>query len=131
VLVHATKESIEGNWICHYLPALRRRERFEPEAETVLILQRAGFHQVDVSHITYEDMADGSAQALKRFPEAFLTDERIMNTSLLSRLDGQVRREALARIRRDYRAGRLPDVMAEYEPLSQTYGDGTMFVARL
>ena len=130
VLVHATRESIEGNWICHYLPVLRGQERFEPEAATVEALRAAGFAGVQVTHIRYTDMADGSAQALKRFPEAFLTDERIMNTSLLSRLPDDVRREALVTIRRDYASGRLQEVIAQYEPLSAKHGDGTMFVGR-
>jgi ubiquinone/menaquinone biosynthesis C-methylase UbiE len=129
VLVHATKESIEGNWICHYVPSLKEQERFETEATTVEQLHAGGFAEVRVSHIHYEDLADGSAQALKRFPEAFLTEERIMNTSLLSQLDDGVRREALAAIRRDYETGRLGEVMAEYETLSGRHEDGAMFAA--
>jgi len=129
VLVHATKECIEGNWITNYVPSLLGQGRFEPEAATVEQLQRAEF-RVEVVHSRYTDMADGSAQALKRFPEALLTEERIMNTSLLSRLPEGVRREAFEAIRRDYTSGRLGQVMAEYEPLSEKYGDGAMFVAR-
>jgi len=130
VLMHATRESIAGNWICHYLPVLLDQERFEPETATVEALRAAGFADVQVAHIRYSDLADGSAQALKRFPEAFLTDERIMNTSLLSRLPAEVRGEALEAIRRDYASGRLQEVMAEYEELSAKHGDGTMFVGR-
>jgi SAM-dependent methyltransferase len=130
VLVHATMESIQGNWICHYVPSLREQERFEPEAESVKQLRNAGFTDVRTSHIRYADVSDGSAQALKRFPEAFLTDERIMNTSLLSRLPEDTRREALTAIRHDHASGRLADVIAEYESLSEKYGDGTIFVAR-
>jgi ubiquinone/menaquinone biosynthesis C-methylase UbiE len=130
VLVNATKETIESNWITHYIPALLRQERFQAEAKTVAELGEAGFSPVEVQPIRYTDMDDGSAQALKRFPEALLTDERIMNTSLLSRLHDNVRRDALAAIRQDYNSGRLREVMAEYETLSERYGDGTMFVAR-
>lgn len=129
VLAHATKECIEGNWITHYVPSLLRQERFEPEAATVEQLQRAGL-LIEVVHIRYMDMADGSAQALKRFPEALLTEERIMNTSLLSRLPNEVRREAFATIRRDHESGRLREVIAEYEPMAEAHGDGTMFVGR-
>ncbi len=53
-----------------------------------------------------------------------------MNTSLLSRLPDDARREGLEAIRRDYRSGRLAEVIAEYETLSERYGDGSMFVAR-
>ena len=130
VLIHATKECIEGNWITHYVPSLLGQERFEPEAATVEQMERAGF-RVEVVHIRYTDMADGSAQALKRFPQALLTEERIMNTSLLSRLPEEVRLEAFAAIRRDHESGRLQHVIAEYEPLSERYGDGTMFVGRM
>jgi hypothetical protein len=110
---------------------LREQERFEPEAETIRALEQAGFREVEVSHIRYTDLDDGSAQALKRFPEALLDEERIMNTSLLSRLPEDVRREALAAIRRDLESGRLREVMAEYEALSESFGDGAMFVARV
>jgi ubiquinone/menaquinone biosynthesis C-methylase UbiE len=131
VLVHATKESIEGNWICHYIPSIREQERFEPELATVRALKAAGFATVAVRHIRYTDMDDGSAQALKRFPNAFLTEERIMNTSLLSRLDADVREEALAEIRRDYKSGRLGELVAEYNALSEMHGDGAMFVGHV
>ena len=130
ILLHATKEGIEGNWIAHYVPSLLELERFQPEASTVAQLEGAGFRSVEVSHIRYEDMDDGSAQALKHFPEALLDEERIMNTSLLSRLSQGTRRGAFEAIRRDHASGRLHDVIAEYEPLSHHSGDGTLFVAR-
>lgn len=130
VLVHATKETIAGNWITHYVPSLLTQERFEPEAATVAHLEQAGFREVAVSHIRYADMADGSAQALKRFPDSFLSDERIMNTSLFSRLPEAHRRQALAAISRDHRSGHLRDVIAEYEPPPERSGDGGIFVAR-
>lgn len=129
VLVHATKESIEGNWICHYAPSLRTQERFEPESSTVDALIAAGFAEVRVTHVRYTDMSDGSAQALKRFPETFLTPERILNTSLFSRLPETERRDVLAAIRRDYESGRLREVIAEYERLSEKGGDGAILVA--
>lgn len=128
VLVHATKETIAGNWISHYVPSLLTSERFEPEAATVAYLKQAGFREVAISHIRYQDMADGSAQALKHFPDTFLTDERIMNTSLFSRLPEAHRCEALAAIRRDHASGRLRELTLQYEPLSENYGDGAMFV---
>jgi ubiquinone/menaquinone biosynthesis C-methylase UbiE len=129
VLVHATKECIEGNWITHYVPSLLGQQRFEPEEATVGQLERAGF-SVSVEHVRYTDMDDGSAQALKRFPEALLSEEFIMNTSLLSRLDDSLRRDAFEAIRRDHESGRLREIIAEYEPLSARHGDGTIFVAR-
>jgi ubiquinone/menaquinone biosynthesis C-methylase UbiE len=130
ILLHATKEGIEGNWLSCYVPSLLELERFQPETATVEQLERAGFRTVEVSHIRYEDMDDGSAQALKRFPEALLDEERIMNTSLLSRLPEDTRREAFEAIKRDNASGRLQEVIAEYEPLSLKNGDGTLFVAR-
>lgn len=129
VLAHATKESIAGNWICHYAPSLRTQERFEPEPATVEALTAAGFAAVRITHVRYRDMADGSAQALKRFPETFLTDEHIMNTSVFSRLPEAERREVLAAIRRDHTSGRLREVIAAYEPLSEKGGDGAVFIA--
>jgi ubiquinone/menaquinone biosynthesis C-methylase UbiE len=129
VLVHATKESIAANWICHYVPSLLQQERFEPESETIDALRAVGYSSVDTGHIRYTDMVDGSAQALKRFPETFLSDEHIMNTSLFSRLPRNERSSALAMVRRDRESGRLREVIAEYEALSDRNGDGTIFVA--
>jgi hypothetical protein len=64
-------------------------------------------------------------------PETFLTDERILNTSLFSRLPEAERREVLAAIRSDHASGRLREVIAEYEPLSKKGGDGAIFIARI
>ena len=130
ILLHATKEGIEGNWLTRYVPSLLELERFQPEASTLEQMERAGFRTIEVSHIRYEDMDDGSAQALRHFPEALLDEERIMNTSLLSRLPENMRCAAFEAISRDHASGRLQEVIAEYEPLSTKNGDGTLFVAR-
>jgi SAM-dependent methyltransferase len=130
VFIHASKESIEANWITHYIPSLKAEQRFEPESATVREMRLAGF-EVEVGRVRYSDLADGSAQALKRFPDAFLTDERIMNTSLLSRLQDDVRRAALVEIRRDYASGRLKEVIARFDDASEKWGDGGVFVGRI
>src|SRR5207245_6942222 len=119
IFVHATRESIAGNWICHYVPSLLTQERFKPDCETVQALRDAGYTQIEIHHIRYTDMLDGSAQALKRFPETFLNDDHIMNTSLFSRLPADERVGALATIRRDHESGRLRRVIAEYDWLSE------------
>jgi hypothetical protein len=93
-------------------------------------MREAGYRNVEVLHITYDDLDDGSAQALKRFPEALLSEQRIMNTSLLSRIPELERKAAFDSIRRDHASGRLAEVVAQYEPLSLRAGDGTMFVGR-
>ncbi len=129
VMLHATRESIEANWVSHYAPSLLTLERFQPEAETVEILRGAGYARVEVGHIRYSDIADGSALALKHSPETFLTDEHIMNTSLFSRMADGEREAALAAIRRDYRSGRLQEVISSYEPACERHGDGSVFVA--
>ncbi len=71
VLLHATKEGIAANWVSRYFPSLLDQQRFEPEDATVDMLRAVGFGETEVSHIRYEDAADGSAQALKRFPRHF------------------------------------------------------------
>jgi len=129
VMVHATKETIQANWITHYAPSLLNERRFLPEAETAEALRSAGFRSVDVHHVLYTDMADGSAQALKRFPEAFLEDEAIMNTSLFRNLIGSDVQRVLTAVRRDYHSGRLKEIIAKYEGLAGQHGDGTVFVA--
>jgi SAM-dependent methyltransferase len=130
VLVHATRETMRANWITHYIPTIGEQERFRPEAETAQQLRAAGFTRVEVGHMYYEDTEDGSAQALKSFPEAFLDDSRIMNTSLLSREPPETLTRSLAAIRHDYESGLLVEVIARYQPLAREYGDGSVFVAR-
>jgi hypothetical protein len=74
-------------------------------------------------------MEDGSAQALKRFPESFLDRWRIMNTSLLSREPPNVLDDALAAIRRDIESGQIEAIIAGYRTLEREYGDGSVFTA--
>jgi SAM-dependent methyltransferase len=130
VLIHATKESIEANWITHYLPSLKTEQRFEPESATIRDMRLAGF-EVEVGRVRYHDLSDGSAQALKRFPDAFLTEERIMNTSLLSRLPEEIRRTAFNRLHEDHASGRLREVIAGFDEASEKCGDGGIFVGRV
>jgi len=129
VLVHATRETIQANWITHYIPSIGEQKRFRPEAETAQQLRAAGFKRVAIGHMHYDDIEDGSAQALKSFPEAFLDDSRIMNTSLLSRESPETLTRSLAAIRQDYESGRLREVIARYEPLVRESGDGSVFAA--
>src|SRR3989442_3136004 len=53
IFVHATRESIAGNWICHYVPSLLTQERFKPDCETVQALRDAGYTQIEIHHIRY------------------------------------------------------------------------------
>jgi ubiquinone/menaquinone biosynthesis C-methylase UbiE len=130
VMVHATSESIGANWITHYIPSLKSEQRFEPESVTIQDMRAAGL-EVELRRVRYRDVADGSAQALKRFPGGFLTNERIMNTSLLSRLPDHIRRKALENIRADYASGRLESVIGQFEEASNEWGDGAIFVGRI
>ncbi len=127
VLVQATRETMEANWVCEYVPSLRGQERYRTEGETADALRGVGFGRVEVRRIRYRDVEDGSAQALKHFPEAFLAN--ITNTSLFHRLSPEEVARVLASVRRDLGSGRLREVMARYEPLVQRYGDGSLFVA--
>jgi ubiquinone/menaquinone biosynthesis C-methylase UbiE len=129
VLVHAMRETLRANWITHYIPTILEQDRFRPESETVDELRAASFRDVTVDHIFYEDMEDGSAQALKRFPESFLDRWRIMNTSLLSREPPNVLDDALAAIRRDIESGQIEAIIAGYRTLEREYGDGSVFTA--
>ncbi len=129
VLVHATTETIEANWVSEYIPSLRDQARYRREEETAVALTVAGFRRVDVRHIRYRDMKDGSAQALKHFPEAFLAEPGIRNTSLFHDLSPEQVRKILAAIRRDHESGRLREVMERYEPLVRHHGDGALLAA--
>jgi hypothetical protein len=81
-----------------------------------------------VSRIWYAGKTDGSAQALKFDPDLFLS--AVQNTSLLCKLTPVAVDDVLAAVHRDRDSGKLADLMAEYEPLTAEFGDGSMFVAR-
>lgn len=129
VLLHATRETIEANWVLDYLPSLLAPEetRYQTQEQILQALQGAGFSQTQVATMFYTDFADGSAQALKHDPVAFLANVR--NTSLFHRLSPAQANHVLATIRRDHASGRLREVIARYEPLVQQHGDGSVFTA--
>jgi hypothetical protein len=127
--LHATKETLEANWVLDYLPSLLTPEetRYQSDADIVEALHAAGFERARVQPMFYKDFEDGSAQALKHDPEAFLAN--IRNTSLFYRLSPGEAESALRAIRRDHESGRLQEIMARYEPLVRQYGDGSVFAA--
>lgn len=129
VLLHATKETLEANWILEYLPSLLAPEetRYQTRADILQALDEAGFRRRQVSPMFYTDLEDGSAQALKHDPEAFLANVR--NTSLFYRLSPGEADALLVRVRGDHESGRLREVIARYEPLVRQYGDGSVFAA--
>jgi hypothetical protein len=102
---------------------------YQREEVIIAALQEAGLPRVELSRVHYNEMVDGSLQALKHFPEVFLDDKRILNTATLKRLPLDERESGLAAIRRDYHSGRLREVIARYEPLVANYGDGSVFAA--
>ncbi len=128
--VSASRETIEANWVTRYVPSLLEQARYHREDETVHALRDAGFARVDVRCVRYADMADGSAQALKHFPEVFVEGKHIRNTSLFHQLSPGEVDSVLERIRRDHESGELARVIESYRSLTERYGDGALFVAR-
>ena len=129
VLLHATRETMEANWITEYVPSLRSDPRYHSEAETIQALRDAGFVRVAASHMWYTDMEDGSAQALKHHPRAIIDGAHITNTSLFHRLSEAEIRAVIGTMRHDYESGRLQDLIARYQPLVHRNGDGSVFTA--
>ncbi len=131
VIKVSTDETLQANWVTEYIPVRLYAPpyHYQPEQVLTAALRDAGFGRVTTVRIHYQDPADGSIQALKHFPEAFLDDARVMNMAVFQRLPPDVQREGIDAIRRDYRSGSLQAVMARFEPLSRRYGDGTIFVA--
>jgi ubiquinone/menaquinone biosynthesis C-methylase UbiE len=122
----STEETQRGDWVVEYFPTLLERQpRYQPEAEIVDELRGAGFAAVEVRRFVYEDSADGSFQALKRFPDHLLDDEAARNTAVLQRLP----EAGLERMRRDRESGALSAVIARYAGAARTYGDGSIFIA--
>jgi ubiquinone/menaquinone biosynthesis C-methylase UbiE len=128
----STRETLHANWVVEYLPGIRDHapaHHYQPEQVIVEALRETGFASVELSRVHYTEMVDGSLQALKHYPEVFLDDERILNTATLKRLPAAERHAGIAALRRDYRSGRLREVIARYEPLVKEYGDGSVFAA--
>jgi SAM-dependent methyltransferase len=134
VMKASTRETLNANWVVEYLPSIRDRapvHHYQPEQIITTALREAGFARVEVARVHYNEMVDGSIQALKHFPEVFLDDDRILNTATLKRLPVEEREAGLVALRRDYTSGRLREVIARYEPLVREYGDGSVFTAWL
>jgi ubiquinone/menaquinone biosynthesis C-methylase UbiE len=132
VMKASTRETLDANWVIEYLPGIRDHaplHHYQPERVIIEALREAGFSNVELSRVHYTEMVDGSIQALKHFPEVFLDNDRILNTATLKRLPAAERNAGLYAIRRDYRSGRLREVIACYEPLVREYGDGSVFAA--
>jgi ubiquinone/menaquinone biosynthesis C-methylase UbiE len=132
VMKASTRETLDANWVVEYLPGIRDHaplHHYQPESVIIDALREAHFSRVELSRVHYDEMVDGSIQALKHFPEVFLDDERILNTATLKRLPSSEREAGLAALRSDYASGRLRDVIARYEPLVRGYGDGSVFTA--
>lgn len=132
VLKTSTAETLKGNWIAEYLPGVIKdapSHHYQPEGKIIAGLRDAGFSDVEIARIHYDDMLDGSLQAVKRFPEAFLDDERILNLAPIKRLPEDEMWAGVHAIRRDLASGALVEVIARYQPAIEEYGDGTVFVA--
>ena len=131
VIKVSTEETQRGDWVVEYLPSLLARQpRYQPEAEVVDELGRAGFGPVEVRRFVYEDSDDGSFQALKRFPDRLLDDAAARNTAVLQRLPEAELTAAFERMRRERATGALAAVIAQYAGAARTYGDGSIFVAK-
>lgn len=129
VVKASTRQTIEANWVCEYLPAVPEQEHYHSENEIREALLEAGFRRVELRHVHYRDLVDGSFQAFKHFPEVFLDDALIGNTGFMQRLPRDELSRAVEAIRRDYHSGKLQEVIARYEGLVREYGDGSIFVA--
>ena len=101
--------------------------RYQTQQDVLDALREAGFPRTEVKAMFYSDFADGSAQALKHDPEAFLAN--IRNTSLFYRIPPADADAILAKIRRDHDSGRLQEVIARYDLLVRKHGDGSVFAA--
>lgn len=133
VLKLSTLETMQSNWVLEYIPDYlehQPRHLYQSEETIASALRESGFVQIEVARIHYSDAVDGSFQALKRFPEAFLDAQHIRNTAVFKRLPEPTVLRALGEIRRDHASGRLAELIARYEPLSQQYGDGSLFIAK-
>lgn len=132
VMKASTRETLMANWVVEYLPGIRDHapaHHYGGEQGTIEALRDAGFARVELTRVHYRDQIDGSLQALKHLPEVFLDEEQILNTATLKRLPPGELETGLGAIRRDFRSGRLREVIARFGPLIREYGDGSVFAA--
>jgi ubiquinone/menaquinone biosynthesis C-methylase UbiE len=132
VIKASTRETLKANWVLEYMPQMLDHaplHHYQPEQTTLDALSAAGFTRIDLTRLHYRDAVDGSFQALKHFPESFLSDDAVMNTATFQRVPPEQLRAGIEAIRRDLRSGRLAEVITKYKPLVAEYGDGTVFAA--
>lgn len=130
VIKVSTAETLRGEWLHEYIPRIiEHQPAYQSEAGIVRELRAAGFARVGVRRFVYEDVIDGSFQALKHDPRTFLDDRIVMNTAVFKRIPRDEVDAGIAAIRGDIASGRIRDVIARYEPARREFGDGSIFVA--
>ena len=125
-----TRENLEAHWLFDYFSDAKEPTlAFHPQAEEVAAVMRsAGFREVRRQGYRFEDRADGTFEALKHWPEAYLEPAYRRNTTFFRRLQADVEREGIDRLRADQASGGLQEVMARYEPMLHAVGDSTVFM---
>jgi ubiquinone/menaquinone biosynthesis C-methylase UbiE len=125
----STAETIAADWVHAYFPALLDHQPpYFSDDDLAGELRTAGFSRVDLDRVVYEDDADGSFQAFKRFPEHLLDEERVRNTAVKRLPDAELR-SGIARLRADMASGAVNDVIERHRALMERYGDGTILIA--
>ena len=125
-----TRETERSHWAHVYFPTLARHQpRVDPEDRLVAELETAGFQRVELHRFRYEDEGDGSFQALKYTPEAFLDSAVTGNLAVFQRMPPADVARGVEALRRDHRSGRLREVIEDHAPLVASYGDGVIVSA--
>src|SRR6266540_947584 len=111
--------------LCDYSPEMARRALGK--------LNGAGVAVADAAHLPFRDAPFDCAISVNVL--GHVADWNAMLREARSVVRGgpfvmkASTHETLEAIRRDYRFGRLREVIARYEPLVREYGDGSVFVA--
>jgi SAM-dependent methyltransferase len=125
-----TQETERAHWAHAYFPTLANHQPpAQPERELAGDLERAGFDRVALRRFHYQGDGDGSFQALKYNPHALLDSAVTGNLAVFKRLPAAELAHGLQRLRGDLASGRLPEVIAQYQPALVEYGDGVIVTA--
>jgi SAM-dependent methyltransferase len=129
-LVAFTQENVQALFVGEYFPSARiTLEANPPRAELERRLGKAGFSNVESETFVYLDTADGSLAALHTDAFHLAGPAYLRNNSFFHRISEEERREGLARLEADLRAGVLERKVKASFQKAVVAGHGTVFAA--
>jgi SAM-dependent methyltransferase len=124
-----TQANIVGLFVFEYFGLPDEIQRRPGNEEVLAMVRAAGFGRVEHHAYVYDDIADGSLNAMHTDARVLADENHLRNTSFWHRLDEATRRRGLEDLARDLRSGRLGERVATATALAVEHGHGTVFAA--